>query len=216
MKMKFLLFSKSSFEVEGPISLIESYCFQSDFYANYDLLLLNGERCIEDTNEIGARIRVNSFSECKREINRYQNIPILGMDLDKFLNLDNGKRESHVMDLSQLVKALDDIPGIGFSKATKILHTLKPQIIPMIDSLLQREYCKIKPNWKRGNWTQIFMDYYRNFDAKGTYDNLHRLHESLSFLGLTKVRIFDILWWSFLKADAHSDKIKWTTIRRLT
>ena len=36
--MEFLLFSEISFKVGQPIALIEAYCFQSDFYSNFDLL----------------------------------------------------------------------------------------------------------------------------------------------------------------------------------
>ena len=52
--MKFLLFSKMSFEILGPIALIEFYCYQNDFYAKYDLL---ENRKIEDVNKIGASIK---------------------------------------------------------------------------------------------------------------------------------------------------------------
>ena len=52
--MKFLLFSKIFFEVSYPVTLIECYCFQSDFYANYDLL---SDRKVEYANKIGARIK---------------------------------------------------------------------------------------------------------------------------------------------------------------
>lgn len=213
--MKFLLFSKSLFEVEDPFALIESYCFQSNFYVNYDFLLHEGDRSIEAVNRIGARIRNDSFSECKEVISRYESIPILGYVLEEFLRLDTETRELYIADLSQLVKELDEVRGIGFSKVTKILHTLRPRIIPMIDSLLQKEYIKLEPLWKYGDWKQILIDYYTNFDHRETYENVCELHTYFSFLSLTKVRIFDILWWSFLKADALRDKINWTTIRRL-
>ena len=54
--MKFYLFSKISFEIPDPITLIECYCYQNDFYAKYDLLLEHRGRKIEDVNKIGARI----------------------------------------------------------------------------------------------------------------------------------------------------------------
>ena len=52
--MKFLLFSKISFEISNPITLIECYCYQNDFYRKYDLL---ENRKIEDVNKVGARIK---------------------------------------------------------------------------------------------------------------------------------------------------------------
>ncbi len=63
--MKFLLFSKIPFEVSDPVALIESYCFQSDFYENYDLPLLKGKRKVEDVNKIGARIGKEVLPKCK-------------------------------------------------------------------------------------------------------------------------------------------------------
>ena len=121
--MKFFLFSQSSFEVDDPLALIESYCFQSDFYVNYDLLLYKGNRSIEDVNKIGARIKDDCLSDCKEIIAQYENIPILKYNLGKFLEEDPETRELHITDLSRLVKELDGIKGIGLSKATKILHS---------------------------------------------------------------------------------------------
>jgi len=59
--MKFLLFSKISFEIPDPIALIECYCYQNDFYTKYDLLLEHRDRKIEDVNKIGARIKKEVF-----------------------------------------------------------------------------------------------------------------------------------------------------------
>ena len=61
--MKFFLFSKISFEIPDPIALIEYYCYQNDFYSRYDLL---EDKKIEDVNKIGARIKKEVLSECKK------------------------------------------------------------------------------------------------------------------------------------------------------
>ena len=61
--MKFLLFSKISFEIPEPIALIEYYCYQNDFYRKYDLL---ENRKIEDVNKIGARIKKLVYDEIYR------------------------------------------------------------------------------------------------------------------------------------------------------
>lgn len=57
-----------------------------------------------------------------------------------------------------------------------------------------------KPQWKEGDWHQLFNDYYASFLVKETFSNLCKNHSNVSFLNLTKVRVFDILWWSFLKS----------------
>lgn len=212
--VRFSLFSKRSFEVLYPVALIEAYCFQSDFYANYDLLLRRRKRSINDVNEIGARIMRDQLSTCRGIIERYKDSQIFGFDLSAFLKLDNNTRKNRIHELSAAVEELVAVKGIGLSKATKILHTLYPQIIPIIDNNLKKVYRKLKTQWKYGDWNQLFMDYYDNFFVQDTYENLCRVHSNVSYLGLTEVRVFDILWWSYLKAERlrEEQKVKWTTI----
>jgi len=62
-KMRFYLFSKIEFEIPNPISLIECYCYQNDFYSKFDLL---EDKKIEDVNKIGARIKKEVLLECKK------------------------------------------------------------------------------------------------------------------------------------------------------
>lgn len=52
--MRFYLFSKIRFEIPEPLTLIECYCYQSDFYSKYDVI---ENRTIEDVNKIGARLK---------------------------------------------------------------------------------------------------------------------------------------------------------------
>jgi len=212
--VRFHLFSKRSFEVSHPVSLIEAYCFQSNFYANYDLLLQKRNRKVEDVNKIGARIKRKLLTRCKAVLKRYKDPSISRLDLDGFLKLDDNVRKKHIQELSAIVEELVAIKGIRLSKATKILHTVHPQIIPIFDTNLQKIYQKLKPQWKYGDWNQMFMDYYDNFLVKDTYHNLCNVHDSISYLALTKVRVFDILWWSYLKAERlrEEQNVNWTTI----
>jgi hypothetical protein len=213
--MRFCIFSSVSFEVSDPIALIEAYCFQSDFYRNYDLLLRRGDQCIQDVNEIGARTNEDILLKCKARL--HKNLKILTFNLDALRNLDSKTRNNYIDELSRVIRELDAINGVGFSKATKILHTLYPKIVPMIDVPLQKVYKKINPRWMKGDWTTLLIAYYDNFLVGDTYKNLCWLQNKLSFLGLTKVRIFDILWWSFLKSENLRQEcgINWTTIERV-
>lgn len=61
--MRFYLFSKIAFEINEPITLIECYCYQSDFYSKYDVIK---DRTIEDVNKIGARLKHSTILECKK------------------------------------------------------------------------------------------------------------------------------------------------------
>lgn len=211
---RFSLFSEKFFRASCPVALIEAYCFQSNFYAKYDLQLKSEKRNVEDVNLIGARINRAQLPRCKAIMERHKHVPIFGLSLDDFLKLDDSVKEEYIRQLSVVVGELVAIKGIGFSKATKILHTIYPQIIPIIDSNLQQTYQEVK-QWKSGNWGQILMDYYDNFLVEDTYQNLCRVHNEVSHLGLTKVRVFDILWWSYLKSRRLRKKVDWTTISRL-
>ncbi len=217
-EMKFRLFSKT-FEVVDPIALIECYCFQTNFYANYDLLNYERGKRLENVNEIGARMNEEPLGKCKDVIEKTKRLSIFEYDLDRFLKLDDETRNGHVGEFfEKVIGELLKIKGVQLSTATKVLHTLYPEIIPMIDNLLQSAY---KNELKRRRIPQqpdnIFTDYYNNLKKGDNWQNINIISKKISsnLPGLTKVRIFDILWWSYLKSDRLSqDKnISWCTIK---
>ena len=200
--------------MKEPEALIEAYCFQSNFYAKYDLRP-RGDESFQYVRFIGARIENSVLEKCKAEIKHYKDFSTYDEEgLDWLLRKTTPEqRNRFTSELAELTHTLDSISGVGLSKATKILHTRYPEIIPMIDNPLQKEYKSIKPEWRKGDWCQLFKDYYDNFLVEKTYDNLCTVHGNLSHLKLTKVRVFDILWWSFLKSKKN--KIDWKTIRQI-
>jgi len=216
--MKFTLFSKIPFEVSHPIALIESYCFQNDFFSSYDLLK---NRKIEDVNKIGARISSELLQQCKTVIKRSNanDLAPFKYDLDRFLKLNEKTRNKHIKNLNnQVIQRLLILPKIGFSKATKILHTIYPKIIPMIDNPLQSKYRQINRDWNENKTEQILIDYYNNLLIERNRRNLDKIETVISknnLKGLTRIRIFDILWWSYLKADRlrKEKKINWLSIK---
>ena len=214
--MRFTLFSTQEFEVLCPIALIESYCFQSDFYTNYDLI---PHRKVMDVNEIGARIPKITLAECERVINNNKNVKIFYYNVDEFLALDDetiGRLIEEVV--NDVIDPIMKIKGVGLSRATKILHTVYPSIIPMIDSMLQEAYIQTKSDarWTENDYSQIFFAYYRNLKEQPTKNSLAEVYNDVSknLHGLTKVRVFDIIWWSYLKANGLKEKkgINWSTI----
>jgi len=221
--MEFFLFSlfSKTFSVSDPIALIEAYCFQSDFYANYDLITRNGkDRKIEDVNKIGARIEKKTLAKCEKVITENEKILCIfkEYDLYGFLNLGEERRNVYIKDLNdKVINKLLRIKGIGLAKSTKILHTLCPKTIPMIDNALQKEYkeyCKgINRQWIEKQSDQILIDYYNNLEKGDNWQNLTWISKKISnnVVGLTKVRIFDILWWSYLKSKEFN--INWSTIK---
>ena len=214
--MKFLLFSKITFEISNPIALIECYCFQNDFYANYDL---REKRIIEDVNRIGARMDENQLQICEDVIKSKKNLAILKFkNLNEFLELNDRKKKEFINELNEMViKELLKINGIGFSKVTKILHTIYPKIIPIIDNQLQKKYQEINKEWQKGKFDQLLFDYYKNLKEECNETNLDNIYNNIKnrLVGLTKVRIFDILWWSYLKAEKikQENNINWSTVK---
>jgi len=215
--MKFFLFSKIPFEIPEPITLIECYCYQNDFYTKYDLLK---DRKIEDVNKIGARIKKDVLLECKKITERTKSLSIFKYNLDQFLSVNEKDRDEQIKELNEIViQKLLKIKGIGFSTATKILHTLYPKIIPMIDNPLQNKYReKINNAWTEKRADEIFIDFYNNLQIESNRENLNYIFDELldnNIQHLSRIRIFDILWWSYLKAEKlRGEKgINWTTIK---
>jgi hypothetical protein len=218
--MKFFLFSKIPFEIPEPITLIECYCYQNDFYAKYDLLLEHRDRKIEDVNKIGARIKKELLSECRKITKSTKSLSIFKHDLDQFLSLEEKDRDEQIKELNEsVIQKLLKINGIGLSKATKILHTLYPKIIPMIDSPLQKKYRQvINYVWTENKSDEIFIDFYKNLQIESNRKNLNHIFNEISknnLKNLSRIRIFDILWWSYLKAERlkGEQRINWTTIK---
>ena len=218
--MKFFLFSKIPFEIPEPIALIECYCYQNDFYSKYDLLLEDRDRKIEDVNKIGARIKKEVLLKCKIITERTKGLSIFKYNLEQFLDLEEKKRNGHIKELNEFViQKLLKIKGIALSNTTKILHTLYPKIIPMIDDPLQNKYReKINNAWAQKRADKIFIDFYNNLNMGNNRKNLNYIFNEVSknnLKNLSRIRIFDILWWSYLKAEKLREEkgINWNSIK---
>ena len=129
-------------------------------------------------------------------------------------------RNNYIEELNErVIRKLIKVDGVEFSKTTKILHTLYPDLIPMIDNPLQELYkLKVNPNWTEDQAGQILTDYYENLNLEVNRKNLNKIYSKIvesRIPKLTKVRLFDILWWSFLKAKKLKDEeeINWSTIK---
>lgn len=89
----------------------------------------------------------------------------------------------------------------------------------MIDNTLQEEYRKkINSQWMEEQSDQILIDYYNNLREDDNWQHLTQIFDIISknnLVGLTKVRIFDIFWWSYLKSKKlrQERNINWSTIK---
>ena len=175
---------------------------------------------MDHVNKIGARISRELLQSIELIIEETKDLRIFRYDLDRFLKVDDATRSDHINELSEkVIKKLLGIKGIGLSRATKVLHTLYPEIIPMIDDALQDEYrSTINSRWTEKQPEQIIIAYYNNLKHGNNWQNLTEIFSqtrSSGILCLTKVRVFDILWWSYLKAKRlrQEENIHWSTIK---
>ena len=65
---------------------------------------------------------------------------------------------------------------------------------------------------------EIFIDFYNNLKMGSNRENLNYIFKEVSknnLKNLSRIRIFDILWWSYLKAEKLREEreINWTTIK---
>ncbi|MFZ2330295.1 MAG: hypothetical protein WAW45_01665, partial [Atribacterota bacterium] len=64
---------------------------------------------------------------------------------------------------------------------------------------------------------EILTDFYNNLLIESNRKNLDTISEHckrINLTGLSKIRIFDIIWWSYLKAERFKEngRISWTSI----
>jgi hypothetical protein len=89
----------------------------------------------------------------------------------------------------------------------------------MIDSLLQKKYRQVINNvWTEKRADEIFIDFYKNLQIESNRKNLNYISKEVSknnLKNLSRIRIFDILWWSYLKAEnlKKEKKINWSTVK---
>ena len=88
----------------------------------------------------------------------------------------------------------------------------------MIDNPLQNKYReKINNVWTQKRADEIFIDFYNNLKIGSNRENLNYIFNEVSknnLKNLSRIRIFDILWWSYLKAEKLREGIgvDWTSI----
>ena len=89
----------------------------------------------------------------------------------------------------------------------------------MIDNPLQNKYReKINNAWAQKRADEIFIDFYNNLKMGSNRENLNYIFDKLlenNIQHLSQIRIFDILWWSYLKAEDLKlrENINWSTIK---
>lgn len=111
--------------------------------------------------------------------------------------------------LVDIIELVDEIPGIGLSLATKILHRHLPHLIPIVDELCIRE----KHGYK--GELGIVLDSIRRdmiLSQSSIDEALSFVAERLGGACLTRVRVFDIFLWAIMNADNKKVKVVYTRL----
>ena len=88
-----------------------------------------------------------------------------------------------------------------------------------MDNPLQNKYReKINNLWTKKRADEILIDFYKNLQIESNRKNLNQIFNEISknnLKNLSRIRIFDILWWSYLKAEKLREEkgVNWKTIR---
>jgi Family of unknown function (DUF6308) len=101
--------------------------------------------------------------------------------------------------LAQLFAAFADIPGVGLSKMTKALHSKRPALIPMLDSVVQAYLADDDLGGKAPfapRAVGLVRGYRRDLDRNRAA--LRAVRRELAGRGqaVTEVRILDLVIWS--------------------
>jgi hypothetical protein len=89
----------------------------------------------------------------------------------------------------------------------------------MMDNPLQNKYReKINNLWTKRRAEEILIDFYKNLQIESNRKNLNYIFNEISknnLKNLSRIRIFDILWWSHLKAEKLREEkgINWNAIK---
>ena len=99
-------------------------------------------------------------------------------------------------ELERLFGAFGGLKGVGLSKMTKALHPKRPALIPMLDSVVQEYLGPPSAEGSGERATELVRAYKHDLDRNGAALREVRLELARRGVGLTEVRILDVLIWS--------------------
>jgi hypothetical protein len=130
------------------------------------------------------------------------------------VDADPLKRQGLYDDAQAVVAAFIGRPGIGYTKAYKVLHVKRPHLFPILDSKLRKLYeeqekaCRAKhrdllPDDGRNFWGVIRLDVLRNLPELNQYRRLLSKEPDLlgSLSSLSDLRLLDILSWRLAQLE---------------
>jgi len=155
-----------------------------------------GEADLRLANRGGARI---SAAEIAAVLERRHAIERALRAIALDASLARGANWVPWLPLRQLFDAFAGLRGIGFAKMTKTLHPKRPALIPLLDSVVRKYLEDDDPGAQAlfgERALELVRGYERDLDRNGPTLRAVRQELARRDIGLTEVRILDLLIFS--------------------
>jgi hypothetical protein len=186
-------------EVENPLELalefLAAYPGEADSSSSPESF---DESDLRLANRGGARI---SAVEIEAILERRDEIEHALRNVRSDASLADSTSSIPWVPLTRLFDAFADVRGVGFSKMTKALHTKRPALIPILDSVVQTYLKTDDPGTgSSGSFgeraIELVRSYKRELDRnRSVLQEVQRELASRTYR-LTEVRILDLVIWS--------------------
>lgn len=196
---------RNGIEIEDPLQVVLSFVETwgvdlGDSSASFD------ESDLKLANRGGARI---SAAEMASSLERRRAIERALQAIAPDASLAGAASSVPWLPLRHLFDAFAEIRGIGFSKMTKALHPKRPELVPMLDSVVQKYLADDDLGVKApfgDRAIALVRGYKLDIDRHGT--RMRALRQELARRGysLSEVRILDLLIWS-VAADVRGSEM---------
>jgi hypothetical protein len=188
---------RNGVEIEDPLSVVLGYVDAWNIDVRADPAPASfGESDLRLANRAGARI---SAAEIAAILERRRSIERALRAIAPDASLTTTPSSIPWPPLRRLFDGFADIRGVGFSKMTKTLHRKRPALIPMLDSVVQ-QYLEDDDLGADAPFGERALGLVRGYksDVDRNRAALRAVRQELARrrVGLTEVRILDLLIWS--------------------
>jgi hypothetical protein len=188
---------RNGVEIEDPLSVVLGFVDAWRIDVGDDPRPASfGESDLRLANRAGARI---AASEIASILERRRSIERALRTIAPEASLAGAASSVPWLPLHQLFDGFADIRGVGLSKMTKALHRKRAALIPMLDSVVQKyleddDLGAEAPFGERA--LALVRGYKRELDGNRRAIRAVRQELARRGVGLTEVRILDLLIWS--------------------
>jgi hypothetical protein len=193
---------RNGIRLEDPTELAVLFLENDYSYRSYDSVAVPADDTLREedlrmANRIGARM---SAAEVAGILERAREMEAALRRIPADVSLADSEERIPWDALHQLYTAPSDVTGIGLAKLTKALHKKRPQLIPMLDSVVAgylRSVDSIPPGGGLAAATALTRSYKRDLDAnRATLECVQAELEARGY-SLSLCRILDLYTWAY-------------------